>query len=155
MREMKSEARWAAIATTLLFVGMPSIGVSSELDKNLICSDESVRGYQRIQVQAGRMIVGHALNPGTPDQHSVIHENFQNLSFDDGKTYFIVAHKESGELFTSDCDEQTCSFDEVSEPNNQCQMMNYIGGNMDSTACMFFAVRFQDENFCLQQPSAK
>lgn len=133
-------------------VGMPSIGTSSEPGETLICSDEGLRGYQKIQLQAGRMIVSHASSPGTPDQHSVIHENFQNLSLDDGKTYFVVAHKESGELFTSDCAEQTCSFDEVSEPYEQCQMMNYLGGNMDPTECIFFAVRFQDEDFCLEQP---
>jgi hypothetical protein len=120
----------------------------------LVCNDQSVLDYQRIQLLAGRMTIGPDL-PGTPEQHRVIHENFDKLSFDDGKTYFVVAHKPTGKLFLSDCAAETCSFEEISASMDRCQRMHYGAGNMDTDACMFLAVRFRNKDFCLQRPAAE
>lgn len=146
---------WAAYITAMaiVFAAMSHATESDATNGDLICSDESMTGYQRIAVLAGRMIVSPVPKPGSPEQHRLIHENFRSLSLEDDRTYFIVAHKPTGELFTSNCASETCSFDEVSEPSMQCEMMHYRDWGMDVSACMFFAVRFRGEKFCLQQPT--
>jgi len=94
-------------------------------DSGLICSPESISAYHRIMASAGRMTVGPVQNSGTVEIHVEIHRNYAALDRTDSRTQFIVAHKLTGELFDITCNTETCSFDEVSTPMQECNSKHF------------------------------
>src|SRR5690606_27466181 len=101
------------VALTMLSI-KNGTAVASNADTSastdLVCNDQRVRDYERIQILAGRMTVGPSSHPGTLQEHRAIHKKFKQLSFVDGKTYFVVAHKSTGDIFPVECTKESCSF---------------------------------------------
>lgn len=112
----------------------------------LTCSAATFREYQSKMTEIGKMTVSAQSYEGSVSQQKKAISNYLLKRPDGSKTIIASVHVPSSEIFTTTCEEDTCTIDEMTKSKQDCLYAHM-------SQCTLMAVRFRGQDMCLLEPA--
>ena len=112
----------------------------------LSCGSEQYSEYNKNMVLAGELTIGRQPPSGTRQQQQAMVDTFGALTLPRDKTVISAGHLKTGKVYTTICQNEKCTMNEMAEPEQACLTENWSG-------CRYLAMQFREKQYCFLIPS--
>lgn len=114
----------------------------------LSCSQEQFDDYTRNMLLAGEMTLSRQPDSGTLAQQQKMIDAFAALSLPKDKTVIAAGHTDSGEIYTTTCEHEKCTLNEMVQPEHACLKAHW-------NDCPYVAMQFKEKKYCFLAPASQ
>jgi len=148
---MKTNRRLTSTGiSALVVVGLLSafllFGQKSEASRisakgDLSCTNEQFAEYTKYMLLAGEMTLSQQPDSGTRLQQQKMIAAFDALTLPKDKTVIAVGHVNTGKVYTTTCEKEKCTLDEMAKPEHACLAEHW-------NDCPYLAMQFREKKYC-------
>lgn len=138
----------AVLLTAALLTGQTSAAALISANGQLSCSEAQFDDYTRNMLLAGEMTLSRPLDSGTLAQQQKLIDAFAALSLPKDKTVIAAGHTESGQVYTTTCENEKCTLSEMAQPEQACLKAHW-------NDCPYLAMQFREKKYCFLVPAGQ
>ncbi|MGX9935615.1 hypothetical protein ACVFVO_09530 [Advenella kashmirensis] len=139
---------FAVLFGTTLLVGQKSQAALVSENGQLSCSKAQFDDYTRNMLLAGEMTLSQQPDSGTLAQQQKMVDAFAALSLPKDKTVIAAGHTESGKVYTTTCENEKCTLNEMAQPEQACLKAHW-------NDCPYVGMQFREKKYCFLAPAGQ
>lgn len=129
-----------------LLFGQKSEGSHISANSGLSCTNEQFADYTKYMLLAGEMTLSQPPDSGTRLQQQKMIDAFDALTLPKDKTVIAVGHVNTGKIYTTTCEKEKCTLDEMAKPEHACLVEHW-------NDCPYLAMQFREKKYCFLAPA--
>ena len=138
----------AVLLGAALLAGQKSEAALVSENGQLSCSQEQFDDYTKNMLLAGEMTLSRQPDSGTLAQQQKMIDAFAVLSLPKDKTVVAAGHTESGKIYTTTCENEKCTLNEMAQPEQACLKEHW-------NDCPYVAMQFKEKKYCFLAPAGQ
>lgn len=138
----------AVLLGAALLAGQKSEAALVSENGQLSCSQEQFDDYTKNMLLAGEMTLSRQPDSGTLAQQQKMIDGFAALSMPKDKTVVAAGHTESGKIYTTTCENEKCTLNEMAQPEQACLKEHW-------NDCPYVAMQFKEKKYCFLAPAGQ